>query len=116
MKNNAITLTENDLRICSAILNALNDYRAQRTPDEDSSSAYCTSHNCRREEVIERYEYIEEQKALLREALEEQDEEFDFFAYLDEYKITNPRLRKMLEHELESYWDEVAYANESAKA
>ena len=52
----------------------------------------------------------------VREWLEKQDEEFDFFAYLDEHKITNPRLRKMLEHELESYWDEVAYANESAKA
>lgn len=116
MKNNTITLTANDLRFCSAILNALNDYHAQRTHDEDFSSAYSTSDKCRREEVIERYEYITEQKYLLREALEEQDEEFDFFAYLNENKITSPRLRKMLEHELEAYWDEVAYANESAEA
>ena len=116
MKNNTITLTENDLRLCSAILNALNAYHAQRTPDEDFSSAYSTSDKCRREEAMERYEYIEEQKALLRDAIEEQDDDFDFFAYLDEHKITNPRLRKMLEHELEAYWDEVAYANESAEA
>ena len=116
MKNNNISLTENDLRLCSAILKALNGYHAQRTHDEDFSSAYSTSDKCRREEVMERYEYITEQKYLLREALEKQDEEFDFFAYLDEHKITNPRLRKMLEHELEAYWDEVAYANEYAEA
>ncbi len=116
MKNSTITLTANDLRLCSAILNALNDYHAKRTPEEDFSSAYITSDKCRREEVMEHYEYIEEQKALLREALDEQDEEFDFFAYLDERNITNPRFRKMLEHELEAYWDELAYANESTKA
>ena len=116
MKNNTITLTANELRLCSAILNALNDYHAQRTPDEDFSSAYITSDKCRREEVMERYEYIEEQKSLLRETIEEQDEEFDFFAYLNEHSITNPRLVKILEREFESYWDEVAYANESAEA
>ena len=116
MKNNNITLTENDLRICSAILKALNDYHAQRTHDEDFSSAYSTSDKYRREEVMERYAYIEEQKSLLREAIEEQDEEFDFFAHLDEHNITNPRLVKILEREFESYWDELAYANESAEA
>ena len=105
MKNNTITLTENDLRLCSAILNALNAYHAQRTPDEDFSSAYSTSDKCRREEAMERYEYIEEQ-----------DEEFDFFAFLNEHSITDPRLVKILEREFESYWDEVAYANESAEA
>lgn len=66
--------------------------------------------------IMERYEYIETQKSLLREVLEEQDEEFDFFAFLDEHNITNPRLVKILEREFESYWDEVAYANESAEA
>ena len=116
MKNNTITLTENDLRICSAILKALNDYHAQRTHDEDFSSAYNASDVRNQKAIMARYEYIEEQKALLRDALEEQDEDFDFFAYLDERNISNPRLRKILEHELEAYWDEVAYANESAKA
>ncbi len=66
--------------------------------------------------IMERYEYIENQKSLFRKALEEQDEEFDFFAYLDDHNITNPRLVKILEREFESYWDEVAYANESAEA
>ena len=105
MKNNNITLTENDLRICSAILKALNDYHAQRTHDEDFSSAYNASDVRNQKAIMARYEYIEEQ-----------DEDFDFFAYLDERNISNPRLRKILEHELEAYWDEVAYANESAKA
>lgn len=116
MKNNTITLTTNDLRLCSAILNALNDYHAQRTPDGNFSSAYITSDKYRREEVMERYEYITEQKNLLREAIEEQDEEFDSFAHLNEHSITNPRLVKILEREFETYWDEVAYANESAEA
>lgn len=116
MKNNTITLTANNLRLCSAILNALNDYHAQRTPDEDFSSSYNASDVRNQKAIMARYEYIEEQKALLRDALEEQDEDFDFFAYLDERNISNPRLRKILEHELEAYWDEVAYANESAKA
>ena len=116
MKNDTITLTENDLGLCSAILKALNNYHAQRTPDEDFSSAYSTSDERRHEEVMERYAYITEQKNLLREALEEQDEEFDFFAYLDDHNITDPRLVKILEREFESYWDEVAYANESAEA
>ena len=116
MKNNTITLTENDLRLCSAFLNALNDYHAQRTPDEDLSSAYNASDVRNHKVIMERYEYIEEQKALLRDALEEQDEEFDFFAFLDEHNITNPRLVKILEREFESYWDEVAYANEYAEA
>ncbi len=114
MKNNTITLTENDLRLCSAILNALNDYRAQRTPaaDEDFSSAYSASDECRREEIMERYEYIEEQKALLRNAIEE-NEDFDFHAYLDENSITNKRLRKILDREFDAYWDEVMYAEEN---
>ena len=116
MKNNNITLTENDLRICSAILKALNDYHAQRTPDEDFSSAYSTSDKCRREDIMKRYEYITEQKNRLCEALEEQDEEFDFFAFLNEHSITDPRLVKILEREFESYWDELAYANEYAEA
>ena len=116
---NSINYSNNDFEIFSIILKAMDDYWAQRTPnvyDGNSSSAYSTSGKCRREEVMERYEYITEQKKLLREALEKQDEEFDFFAYLDEHKITNPRLRKILEHELEAYWDEVAYANESITA
>ena len=114
MKNNNITLTENDLRLCSAILNALNDYRAQRTPDtdEDFSSAYSTSDKHRREEVMERYEYIEEQKTLLRNAIEE-NEDFDFHAYLDENGITNKHLRKILDREFDAYWDEVMYAEEN---
>lgn len=116
MKNNTITLTANDLRLCSAILNALNDYHAQRTPDEDFSSAYSTSDKCRREDIMKRYEYITEQKNLLCEAIEEQDEEFDFFVYLEDHNITDYRLVRILEREFESYWDEVAYANESAEA
>ena len=116
MKNNTITLTANNLRFCSAILNVLNDYQAQRTHDEEFSSAYITSDMRRREEVMERYAYIEEQKSLLREAIEEKDEEFDFFAHLEDHNITNPRLVKILEREFETYWDEVAYANESAEA
>lgn len=112
MKNNNITLTENDLRLCSAILKAFNDYRAQRTPDEDSSSVYSTSDECDHEAIMERYEYIEEQKALLRNAIEE-NEDFDFHAYLDENGITNKRLRKILDREFDAYWDEVMYAEEN---
>ncbi|MBQ8249089.1 MAG: hypothetical protein IJY93_04305 [Clostridia bacterium] len=112
MKNNTITLTENDLRLCSAILNALNDYRVQRTPGEDFSSAYSTSDERDHEAIMERYEYIEEQKALLRNAIED-NEDFDFHAYLDENGITNKCLRKILDREFDAYWDEVMYAKEN---
>ena len=112
MKNNNITLTENDLRICSAILKALNDYHAQRTHDEDFSSAYSTSDEHDHKAIMERYEYIEEQKALLRNAIED-NEDFDFHAYLDENDITNKCLRKILDREFDAYWDEVMYAEEN---
>lgn len=112
MKNNNISLPENDLHLCSAILNALNDYRAQRTHDEDSSSAYSTSDERDHGAIMERYEYIEEQKALLRNAIED-NEDFDFHAYLDENGITNKCLRKILYREFDAYWDEVMYTEEN---
>ena len=77
--------------------------------DEDEAS---TNHKV----IMERYEYIEAQKTLLRDTIHEQTDDFDFFAFLDEHNITNPRLVKILEREFESYWDELAYANEYAEA
>ncbi len=115
MKNTTITLTQNDLRLCSAILNALNDYRAQRTPaaDEDFSSVYNTSDKRDHSAIMERCKYIEDLKSLLREAIEEQDESFDFFAFLEEHGITDRHLRKILDREFDAYWDEVMYAEEN---
>ena len=76
-------------------------------------SHYETSDNST---ISECRKYIKKQKTLLRNAIHEQNDDFDFGEFLTQNDITDYRLVKILEREFESYWDEVAYANESAEA